>query len=214
VNPPPDDVAPAASGPLDGVAVVAPAADAAAPGSAARRVRGAAGAPGVHALLLIVEPTHDGVADPWSEELVLAVSDVSVPVVALLRGPVRGWAAAVALVADLRVAADDVVLRVDPLVGATSTTLPRVVPGGVARRLLLDPADLPAAEALDLGLLHEVVPGGEAVGAARATAARVARVPGRGAAVLRALAARDDAVAAGLAEEARLRAVVDLHRRT
>ncbi|MCX6405437.1 MAG: enoyl-CoA hydratase-related protein [Propionibacteriales bacterium] len=175
--------------------------------SAHDRVRAALTAPGLRALLLLV----DGGSPSWSDETVVAVADASVPVVAVLHGRVEGRAAAVALAADLRVGSREVVLRVEPLVGGTSASLPRLVGGAVARRLLLDPADVDAEEALRLGLLDAVHD--DPAAAARELAGRVTARAGLGAAVVRALATweRTGDVASALADEARLRAVVDLH---
>ncbi len=94
---------------------------------------------------------------------------------------------------------------------ATGTGAVVLVGGAVARRLLLDPADLDGAQAVSLGLLDAL--DDDPATAGRELAARVAATPGQGAAVLRALATweRTGDVASALADETRLRAVVDLH---
>lgn len=204
MTPPAPDGAPPAP---DGVVELDPCASDHGSVPAHEQVRAALTTPGLRTLLLVV----DGSSASWSDEAVVAVADASVPVVAVLHGRVEGRAAAVALASDLRVASRDVVLRVEPLVGGTSASLPRLVGGAVARRMLLDPADLDGVQAMSLGLLDAVVD--DAATAARELAARVAARPGRGAAVLRALATweRTGDVVSALADEARLRAVVDLH---
>lgn len=208
MNSAPDDHPTSSVDPRDGVVVLDHDADDDRPPTRAGRLRTACAEPGAHAVLLVVEDGRE-----WNDDAVLAVADASLPVVALLRGHVTGWAAGVALAADLRVAATDTVLRIDPLVGATSVTLPRMVTGAVARQLLLDPVELDADTAAGLGLVHDIAPPDEAFGAALALATRVAWVPGRGTAVLRSLVVRGDTVASALTEESRLRGVVDLHRR-
>jgi enoyl-CoA hydratase/carnithine racemase len=203
VTPPAPDGAPPAT---DGVVALDPSSGALGSVPPHEQVRAALTRPGLRALLLVV----DG-STVWSDASVVAVADASVPVVAVLRGRVEGHAAAVALAAGLRVASRDVVLRVEPLVGGTSASLPRLVGGAVARRLLLDPADLDGAQAVSLGLLDAL--DDDPATAGRELAARVAATPGQGAAVLRALATweRTGDVASALADETRLRAVVDLH---
>ncbi|MDR6120185.1 enoyl-CoA hydratase/carnithine racemase [Aeromicrobium sp. SORGH_AS981] len=204
MTPPAPDGAPPAT---DGVVELDPCSSDRGSVPAHEQVRAALTTPGLRALLLVV----DGGSASWSDEEVVAVADASVPVVAVLHGSVEGHAAAVALASDLRVASRDVVLRVEPLVGGTSASLPRLVGGAVARRLLLDPVDLDGVQAARVGLL-DVVDDDPAT-AAQELVARVAARPGRGAAVLRALATweRTGDVVAALADEARLRAVVDLH---
>ena len=181
MTPPAPDGAPPAT---DGVVALDPSSGALGSVPPHEQVRAALTTPGLRALLLVV----DG-STVWSDASVVAVADASVPVVAVLRGRVEGHAAAVALAASL----------------------PRLVGGAVARRLLLDPADLDGAQAVSLGLLDAL--DDDPATAGRELAARVAATPGQGAAVLRALATweRTGDVASALADETRLRAVVDLH---
>lgn len=167
------------------------------------QVRAALARPGTRCLVLLL----DGARADWDDDAVLAVAATSTPVVAVLRGDLTGHAAAVALAADLRVATPATTVTVEPLVGATSLTLPRAVGDAAARLLLLDPRRVDAADAVGTGLVHEVAE--DATSSALVLAARVAARPGLGAAVGRALGRPD--VAAALAEEARLRAVVALH---
>lgn len=169
----------------------------------AAQVRAALTRPGTRCLVLVL----DGARVDWDDDAVLAVAATSTPVVAVLRGDLTGHAAAVALAADLRVATPATTVTVEPLVGATSLTLPRAVGDAAARLLLLDPRRLDATDAARTGLVHEVYE--DARSSALALAARVAARPGLGAAVGRALGRPDVAVA--LTEEARLRAVVALH---
>lgn len=187
----------------------APEAGAIGAGSASRRVRDALTRPGVRCLLLVLDESSDGLDD----DAVLAVADASVPVVAALMGTTDGHASALALAADLRVAAADATVRVEPLVGGTSVTLPGAVGEATARLLLLAPRTLDGVEAGRIGLVHEVHEADRVLAAAQALATAVADRAGRGAAVRRALSPEGDGalVARALENEARLRGVVDLH---
>lgn len=161
-------------------------------------------APGARGVVLVVE----GSTDDLDDAVVLAVADASLPVVVVFTGDAGPGATAVGLAADLRVVGADVVLRVEPLTGGTSATLPHVVGDAAARRLLLAPGPIDAEAALRLGMVHEV--GDDPVGVALGLAAAVAAQPaGTGAAVRRALTRPD--VAGALVQEARLRAVVARH---
>lgn len=179
------------------------------PGSATRRVRDALTTPGVRCLLLVLDESSDGLDD----DTVLAVADASMPAVAAVLGPIDGHATALALAADLRVAAADATVRVEPLVGGTSVTLPGAVGEATARLLLLAPRAVTATEARRIGLVHEVHTADRVSNAATALAAAVADRAGRGAAVRRALSPEGagTSVARAVENEARLRAVVDLH---
>lgn len=187
----------------------APEAGAIGAGPASRRVRDALTTPGVRCLLLVLDESSDGLDD----DAVLAVADASVPVVAALLGTIDGQASALALAADLRVAAADATVRVEPLVGGTSVTLPGAVGEATARLLLLAPRAVTAVDARRIGLVHEVHERDRVPDAAATLAAAVADRAGRGAAVLRALSPEGAGarVARALENEARLRGVVDLH---
>lgn len=176
----------------------------------AEQVHEALAGPGTHVLLLVVDGSQTG----WDDAAVLAVADSSVPVVALLRADVTSHAAAVALAADLRVADPGVTVRVEPLLGATSATLPRAVGAATARLLMLDPRTLDAQAAHGVGLVHGLRPtAAEAREAAADLAARVAAAPGLGAAVRRALDGGRLDLGVVLEDEARLRAVASRHGR-
>jgi len=182
-----------------------------APGPGSRRVRDGLTTPGVRCLVLLL----DGSSDRLDDDAVLAVADASVPVVAVVVGAIGGHAAAVALAADLRVAAVDASVRVEPLVGGSSSTLPSAVGEATARLLLLAPRTVDAVEAGRIGLVHEVHEGDRVLAAAETLASAVADRAGRGAAVRRALSPEGsgERVMRALENEARLRDVVDLHPR-
>ena len=86
------------------------------------------------------------------------------PVIAAVHGYALGAGCEMALLCDLRVAADDarfglpeVSLGYIPSAGGTQL-LPRVIPPGVARGLVIGGTRIDAAQALAWGLVHEVVP--------------------------------------------------------
>jgi len=95
------------------------------------------------------------------------------PTIAAIEGNALGGGLELALCCDLRVASEraklglpEVRLAVTPGAGGTQR-LPRVVGAARAKELILTGKVLTAAEAERIGLVHEVVPAGEAV--ARAT---------------------------------------------
>ena len=98
-------------------------------------------------------------------ELVAALRALPQPVIASLNGPAAGAGAAIALAADLRVAADTakiafLFVKVG-LAGAdmgTAFLLPRLVGLGRASELLMTGEFVDAGEALRIGLYNRVVP--------------------------------------------------------
>ena len=102
------------------------------------------------------------------------LAELPMPTIAAIEGNALGGGLELALCCDLRVASErarlglpEVRLAVTPGAGGTQR-LPRVVGHARARELILTGRVLTAAEAERMGLVHEVVPAGEAV--ARATA--------------------------------------------
>jgi enoyl-CoA hydratase/carnithine racemase len=102
------------------------------------------------------------------------LAGLPMPTVAAIEGNALGGGLELALCCDIRVASErarlglpEVRLAVTPGAGGTQR-LPRVVGPARARELILTGKVLTAAEAERIGLVHEVVPAGEAV--ARATA--------------------------------------------
>jgi 2-(1,2-epoxy-1,2-dihydrophenyl)acetyl-CoA isomerase len=105
------------------------------------------------------------------------------PVVAAVNGAAAGAGAAFSFACDFRVAADTakftmafsaVGLSAD---SGSSWSLPRLVGIAKAKELLMLPSTLTAAEALELGLVTEVVPADEVAARARALAVRLAAGP-------------------------------------
>jgi enoyl-CoA hydratase/carnithine racemase len=102
------------------------------------------------------------------------LAELPMPTIAAIEGNALGGGLELALCCDLRIASErarlglpEVRLAVTPGAGGTQR-LPRVVGSARARELILTGRVLSAAEAERIGLVHEVVPAGEAV--ARATA--------------------------------------------
>ncbi len=102
------------------------------------------------------------------------LAELPMPTIAAIEGNALGGGLELALCCDLRIASErarlglpEVRLAVTPGAGGTQR-LPRVIGSARARELILTGRVLTAAEAERIGLVHEVVPAGEAV--ARATA--------------------------------------------
>jgi len=102
------------------------------------------------------------------------LAELPMPTIAAIEGNALGGGLELALCCDIRIASErarlglpEVRLAVTPGAGGTQR-LPRVVGAARARQLILTGAVLTAEEAERIGLVHEVVPAGDAV--ARATA--------------------------------------------
>ena len=101
------------------------------------------------------------------------LAELPMPTIAAIEGNALGGGLELALCCDLRIASEraklglpEVRLAVTPGAGGTQR-LPRVVGAARAKELILTGKLLTAAEAERIGLVHEVVPAGQAV--ARAT---------------------------------------------
>lgn len=108
------------------------------------------------------------------------LADLPMPTIAAIEGDALGGGLELALCCDLRVASErarlglpEVRLAVTPGAGGTQR-LPRVVGSARARELILTGRVLIAADAERIGLVHEVVPAGEAVTRARAIGMEIA----------------------------------------
>jgi 2-(1,2-epoxy-1,2-dihydrophenyl)acetyl-CoA isomerase len=118
-------------------------------------------------------------------ELVRALVEVPVPVVAAVRGWAAGAGMSLVLAADIAVAGVSTRLRpAYPAIGLTpdgglSWTLPRAVGAARARHILLTDRVLDADEALALGLVATVVPDDEVTAEADGLAQRLADGPTR-----------------------------------
>ncbi|MBF6599490.1 MAG: enoyl-CoA hydratase/isomerase family protein [Dehalococcoidia bacterium] len=105
------------------------------------------------------------------------------PLVAAIRGFAYGAGCEMALCCDLRIASDDatfalpeVTLGYIPSAGGTQL-LPRTVPPGIAREMVLAGEPVDAARARAIGLVNRVVPAERLDAEAGAVALRLARQP-------------------------------------
>jgi enoyl-CoA hydratase/carnithine racemase len=108
------------------------------------------------------------------------LADQPMPTIAAIEGNALGGGLELALSCDLRIASErarlglpEVRLAVTPGAGGTQR-LPRVVGPARAKELILTGRVLSATEAERIGLVHEVVPAGEARARAEAIAAEIA----------------------------------------
>ena len=97
------------------------------------------------------------------------LAELPMPTIAAIEGNALGGGLELALCCDIRIASErarlglpEVRLAVTPGAGGTQR-LPRVVGSARARELILTGRVMTAAEAERIGLVHEVVPAGEAV---------------------------------------------------
>jgi enoyl-CoA hydratase/carnithine racemase len=128
-------------------------------------------------------------------DLVLAIRQCPLPVVAALNGTTAGAGAVMAIACDIRIAAASArIAFLFTKVGLSGADmgaawlLPRLVGLGRATELLMTGDFITAEEALRIGLCNRVVADGEALTAATALARQLARGPSR------ALAATKDAL--------------------
>jgi 2-(1,2-epoxy-1,2-dihydrophenyl)acetyl-CoA isomerase len=127
-------------------------------------------------------PTVRALAD-LLHDLVRALVDAPVPVVAAVHGWAAGAGMSLVLAADLAVAGAGARLRpAYPAIGFSpdgglSWTLPRAVGAARARHILLTDRTLDAPEALDLGIVAAVVPDDDVAGEAARLAGTLAAGP-------------------------------------
>jgi enoyl-CoA hydratase len=123
-----------------------------------------------------VDPAGDGPMGPTRMRL-------SKPVIAAISGYAVAGGLELALWCDLRVAEEDALLGVFcrrwgvPLIDGGTVRLPRLIGLGRALDLILTGRGVPAAEALQTGLVSRVVPAGQARAAAEALAHQIAAFP-------------------------------------
>jgi enoyl-CoA hydratase/carnithine racemase len=108
---------------------------------------------------------------------------ITKPLVAAIHGYGFGAGCELALFCDIRIASDDatfalpeVTLGYIPSAGGTQT-LPRLVPPGIAREMILSGEPIDAQRALTAGLVHRVVPLSRLDDEAAATASALAAAP-------------------------------------
>ncbi len=114
-------------------------------------------------------------------ETMLAIRELPKPVIAAVNGPAVGGGLALSLACDVRVAAESaffgsafIKVGLSSCDIGTSYLLPRIVGPGRAAELMLTGRHFDAAEADRIGMLHRVVPDGQAVDAALETAELIA----------------------------------------
>jgi enoyl-CoA hydratase/carnithine racemase len=135
---------------------------------------------------------------PGLQSSLSAVAAIPKPVVAAVTGYALGGGCELALCADVRVAADDaklgqpeILLGIIPGAGGTQR-LSRLVGPAKAKDLIFTGRFVPADEALEIGLVDQVVPVGDVYETARTWAAQFASGPAY------ALRAAKDAIDRGL----------------
>lgn len=134
------------------------------------------GEPGVRAIVLAcagrtfvagadIKEFETGIAAPGYHEVLRLIEDSPVPVIAAVHGTALGAGTEIALSCHYRVAHDgarfglpELSLGIIPGAGGTQR-LPRLVPLDVAFDMMLSGKPLPAAKALDAGLVDSVVSG-------------------------------------------------------
>lgn len=112
-----------------------------------------------------------------------AIARIPKPVIAAVTGYALGGGCELALTADFRVSADnarwgqpEILLGIIPGAGGTQR-LPRLIGPAKAKDLIYTGRFVPAAEALEIGLVDAVVAADEVYATARAMAAKFARGP-------------------------------------
>jgi enoyl-CoA hydratase/carnithine racemase len=112
--------------------------------------------------------------------LVQQLHDLPQPVVAAINGPAAGGGLALVCGSDIRIADETAVFAVSFIRAGfsacdlgTSWLLPRIVGAGRAHELMLTGRRFDADEALRIGLVVDVVPGGDVVAAALAKAEQI-----------------------------------------
>jgi 2-(1,2-epoxy-1,2-dihydrophenyl)acetyl-CoA isomerase len=119
------------------------------------------------------EALHTGIID---------LRRIEVPVIGAINGPAAGAGFSLALACDIRIAADGAFFA--PAYGRIGASpdggmtyfLPRVLGPAKALEMLLDDPNLPAAEALEMGIVSEVVAKEELMDRARERATKLAKL--------------------------------------
>jgi enoyl-CoA hydratase len=114
-----------------------------------------------------------------THDVYLKIEAMGKPVIAALNGFALGGGCELALACDIRIASDSAVLGLPEITlgiipgGGGTQRLPRLVPTGVAKKLIFSGDHIDAAEALRIGLVDEVVPAAELMGRAGALATKI-----------------------------------------
>ena len=148
----------------------------------------------------------------WERDLWGLFLSITKPMTAALHGYVIGSGVEIACLCDIRVAADNAVFRMPeaalgmvPAAGG-SQTLPRTIGIGASMKMLLANEAVPAHRALEIGLVHNVVPGHSLAATAFSAAEQLARIPGESVAAIKraVLEGMDAPLEVGLRLEQRL----------
>ncbi|MBS1679348.1 MAG: enoyl-CoA hydratase/isomerase family protein [Actinobacteria bacterium] len=115
-------------------------------------------------------------------QAIIDLRRIPVPVIAAINGPAAGAGFSLALACDVRIASEDAFFA--PAYGRVGLSpdggmtyfLPRVIGPSRALELLLDDPNLPAADALAMGIATEVVPGDQVMDRARERAGELAKL--------------------------------------
>lgn len=153
----------------------------------------------------------------WERDVFGALRDLTVPTLAVLHGHVIGSGVELALLCDIRIAADNAVFSMPEtyhgLIAAAggTQTPPRALKQGRALDMLLTGRRLSAAEAVDAGLIQRVVKPDDLGRESERIASDLAEIdPALAGAIKAALAtARDLPLVDGLAHERRLSIMLD-----
>jgi enoyl-CoA hydratase/carnithine racemase len=153
----------------------------------------------------------------WERDVFGVLRDLTVPTIAALHGHVIGSGVELALLCDIRIAADNTVFSMPEtyygLIAAAggTQTLPRALKQGRALDMLLTGRRLDATEAVDAGLVQRVVKPDDLEMESERIASDLANIdPALAGAIKAALAtARDLPLADGLAHERRLSIMLD-----
>ncbi len=127
------------------------------------------------------------------DPIIKKICEMDKPVIAAVNGVAAGAGCSLALACDLRVASEhatfiEVFINVGLIPDSASTFfLPRLVGLGRAMELCCTGRKVDAAEALQIGLVNQVVPAAELMTAAKALAGRLVSLPGRGIALTKQL---------------------------
>ncbi|MGF7123017.1 enoyl-CoA hydratase [Rhodococcus sp. AG1013] len=133
----------------------------------------------------VSDPADPEIIMDVANEVIRAIVEVPVPVVAAVNGPAAGVGVSMALAADLTYAADSayfllafvgIGLMPD---GGSSVLVPAAIGRAKAAEMALLGERVPAADADRLGLVSRTLPDDELVAHARAVAARLASGPRR-----------------------------------
>ncbi len=125
---------------------------------------------------------HRGLTDHVNPML-LRLKELPIPVIAAVNGAAAGAGAPLALLADLVIAAESAFFYMAfPNVGLVpdaggTWTLPRLIGKARAMRMMLLAERVPARQALDWGMIHEVVPDMVLMDSAQALAHKLASGP-------------------------------------